>query len=591
MPRWLIVLATAVVVCGVDAQASWAAEGDSTWLSLGTDFSQKWRGGGGYLSPWKIIGFWLLFLAWVRTTDWISEDSQLLKLRWTMWNAIAFFSFFVALLLLWIVPWFAVGIVLLLTAYVAPLATYIVYRNKQVPSPSDRVLNSRHTRRWMIKKVNALGIKMEGAEIDPRELGPEIQLKAMGGAMERDNSINLITARQSPGYLPARELIDDALRQRATHIMLDYAPESVGVRYQVDGVWHDRAPLDRESGDSVLAVFKGVAALKIEDRRSRQSGSFGIDAGKEKFGGKITSQGTPTGERALVQFDQSKVPFKSLDEIGMRTKMQEQLAELFRQNGLFVFSSMPGGGLTTTVDVVLSSIDRFIRNFVAVSDADKLEREIENVHVTTFSSAEGETAASVLPKLIRTYPDVIVVRDVADLETLAILCEQAVEDRLVITTTRAKEAVEAMLRLMMLKIPPADFAGAVLAVLNVRLVRKLCEKCKEDYPPPAEVLKQLGLPAGRIESLYRPPTAPIDPKHPEVVCETCQGIGYQGRTGIFELIVVDDDMRNVLTTAPKLENLRAAVRKAKQRTLQEEGVLLVARGVTSIQELLRVLKQ
>jgi type II secretory ATPase GspE/PulE/Tfp pilus assembly ATPase PilB-like protein len=143
----------------------------------------------------------------------------------------------------------------------------------------------------------------------------------------------------------------------------------------------------------------------------------------------------------------------------------------------------------------------------------------------------------------------------------------------------------------MLKIPPAEFADAVMAVLNVRLVRKLCEKCKEAYPPPAPVLKQLGLPAGRIESLYRPPTGPIDPKHPDVVCEACQGIGYQGRTGIFELIVVDDDMRTVLTTAPKLENLRAAVRKAKQRTLQEEGVLLVARGVTSIQELLRVLKQ
>lgn len=101
----------------------------------------------------------------------------------------------------------------------------------------------------------------------------------------------------------------------------------------------------------------------------------------------------------------------------------------------------------------------------------------------------------------------------------------------------------------------------------------------------------MGLPAGRIEALYRPPTAPIDPKHPEVVCDQCQGVGYLGRTGIFELLVVDDDLRQVLATAPKMENLRAAARKAKHRTLQEEGVLLVARGVTSIQELLRVLKQ
>jgi type II secretory ATPase GspE/PulE/Tfp pilus assembly ATPase PilB-like protein len=228
---------------------------------------------------------------------------------------------------------------------------------------------------------------------------------------------------------------------------------------------------------------------------------------------------------------------------------------------------------------------------VAVTDVNKPEREIENLHVTTFSTAEGETPAAVLPKLIRTYPDVIVVRDVADLETLSILCEQAGQKRLVITSTRAKEAVEALLRLMMLKIPPAEFSGAVIGVINVRLIRRLCEKCKEAYPPPAEVLKQLGLPAGRIESLYRPPTQPIDPKRPDVVCDACQGIGYYGRTGIFELLLIDDDIRTVLTTAPKLENLRATARKGKQRSLQEEGVLLVARGVTSIQELLRVLKQ
>jgi type II secretory ATPase GspE/PulE/Tfp pilus assembly ATPase PilB-like protein len=161
----------------------------------------------------------------------------------------------------------------------------------------------------------------------------------------------------------------------------------------------------------------------------------------------------------------------------------------------------------------------------------------------------------------------------------------------VVTSTRAKEAVEALLRIMMLKIPPADFAAVVTGVLNVRLVRKLCEKCKEGYPPPAEVLKQLGLPAGRIEALYRPPTQPIDPKHPEVVCDVCNGLGYYGRTAIFELLVVDDNIRQVLTKAPKLENLRAMAKKLKHRGLQEEGVLLVARGVTSIQELLRVLKQ
>ena len=130
-----------------------------------------------------------------------------------------------------------------------------------------------------------------------------------------------------------------------------------------------------------------------------------------------------------------------------------------------------------------------------------------------------------------------------------------------ISSTRAKEAVEALVRLL-LKIPPAEFAEAASTVLNVRLVRKLCESCKEAYPPPPEVLKQMGVPAGRIENFYRPPTKPIDPKHPEKVCEACQGIAYRGRTGIFELLVVDEDLRSVLATQPKLELLRSAARKA-----------------------------
>jgi len=373
--------------------------------------------------------------------------------------------------------------------------------------------------------------------------------------------------------------------------MLDYSSQIVGVRYQVDGVWHDRSSLERPVGDPILAVFKGLAALKVADRRSRQKGQFGMKAETGKFTCKITSQGTQTGERALLQLETRDVPFHTLDELGMRQKMQEQLSELMTQPGLFVFSALPAGGLSTTIDQVLSHTNRFMRNFTEVLDADKPQRDIENVHPTTYSSSAGETPVSVLPALIRTYPDVIVLRDVADLETLSILCEQAGQERMVITSTRAKEAVEALLRLMMLKVPAAEFAPVVTGVLNVRLVRKLCEKCKEAYPPPAEVLRQLGLPAGKVEALYRPPTQPIDPKHPEKVCEVCHGIGFYGRTGIFELLVVGDEIRQVLTTAPKLENLRAMARKLRHRTLQEEGVLLAARGVTSIPELLRVLKQ
>ena len=349
--------------------------------------------------------------------------------------------------------------------------------------------------------------------------------------------------------------------------------------------------MERAGGDAVLEVIKNLGGMKVADRRSRQAGTINLEIAKQKLDCAITSQGTQTGERALLQFATKKVEFKSLDDIGMRAKMQEQLIGLLSQNGLFMFSSLPAGGLTTTMDVVLSNMDRFVRAFVAVNDEAKGDRDIENVAITTYSKAAGESPATVLPKLARTYPDVIVVREVPDVETLQILVDQVGEHRAVIMGIRAKEAVEALLRALMLKIPPAEFASVVVGVLNIRLARKLCEACKEAYPPPPEVLKQLGLPAGRVENLYRTPTVPIDPKNPEKVCEVCNGVGYVGRTAFFELLTMDDNLRQTLISTPKLDALRLAARKAKHRSLQEEGVLLVARGITSLQELLRVLKQ
>ena len=125
------------------------------------------------------------------------------------------------------------------------------------------------------------------------------------------------------------------------------------------------------------------------------------------------------------------------------------------------------------------------------------------------------------------------------------------------------------------------------AVLYQRLIRKLCPDCKVGYTPPADVLKKLGIPPGKVEQLYRPPK----PEEIEKPCKTCQAIGYLGRTGLFELLVVTDQMREILIKQPKLELLKQAARAAHQRSLQEEGVLLVAQGITSLQELQRVLQQ
>jgi type II secretory ATPase GspE/PulE/Tfp pilus assembly ATPase PilB-like protein len=243
------------------------------------------------------------------------------------------------------------------------------------------------------------------------------------------------------------------------------------------------------------------------------------------------------------------------------------------------------------MDTGIRSLDRFLRDVVVVEDAVRREHEIENAPVTTYNGAAGETPMTVLPKLARAYPNIYVLRELPDADTIGFLCEQINENRLSIGGLRAKESAEALLRVLVMKVPAADFAPAVLGVVNVRLLRKLCEKCKESYAPTPELLKQLGLPADRVTELFRPPSPPSpEEKKPPPPCQECQGLGYIGRTGIFELLVVNDAVRQALLKSPKMDVVKIAGRKAGMRTLQEEGIALVARGVTSLAELQRALK-
>jgi type II secretory ATPase GspE/PulE/Tfp pilus assembly ATPase PilB-like protein len=227
-----------------------------------------------------------------------------------------------------------------------------------------------------------------------------------------------------------------------------------------------------------------------------------------------------------------------------------------------------------------------LRDFVSIESEQHREREIENIDITTYNAAAGETPATILPKLIRKYPNVYVLRDFSDVEAVKLLLKEIDEDRLVVTSVHAKEAAEAPLRILQMKVPQRDFAEKLTAVLCMKLIRKLCDACKVAYAPTPDLLKKLGIPVGKIEALYRTPK----PEELEKPCPQCNNIGFVGRTGLFELLVADDKVREVLIRAPQLELLRKAARAAGMRTFQEEGLLLVAKGVTSITELQRILK-
>ncbi|MGA2616616.1 MAG: ATPase, T2SS/T4P/T4SS family [Thermoguttaceae bacterium] len=672
--RPIIIPLLAVVVLACSADWLWAGVVEETAYLRGG----SWRGPGNYLSWIKILACWLTFIAWIRSTSWVNRDVQEVRLDWRIWNPIVVGSFLVAMLLVWVLPWFWLDLPLLVAAYVGPLATYIVLRNRRVSSEL-RVLTPAHLRYWFATCLKGVGVKVAAEKGDPNVSGVPVNVFSRFADDPMLNAAKLLAARQSGGLPAARKILCDGLSARASAILLDYVSTAVVVRYLIDGVWLPQKTLERESADPAMQALKLLCGLNPQDRRGRQEGKFGVEysvfrgevlakidraeeafrqqraaeltrkladdrlsraklekqvvdavekEAREKFAtpvgiwtpidqerlpklpgidqptnlfaaleplkcpATLATQGTPNGERVVVRFEVKTARLTTLDDLGMRAKMQEQFKQLLdRPKGFVLLSAPPGGGLRTTMRVTLQSIDRFMRECITVEDEAQRCEEVENVALTTYQGAAQQTPATVLPTVFRLEPQVVVVRELVDSQTVRAICaEVAAKQRLVIGGARARDCAEALARVMKIDAPVPELAKQISAVLCQRLLRRLCDKCKVAYSPSTELLSQWGIPEGRVRTVFRPRQPKPTDEGPQDVCRECGGSGYKGQAAIFELLVMDESLRKLLAQMPKLEVFRAAARKAGMKTLQEEGVLLVARGITSLPELVRVLK-
>ena len=436
-------------------------------------------------------------------------------------------------------------------------------------------------------------------EIPIHERFPPVDFAGMGAADEKLNQGNLIAARQVPTFPMAGGLISHCMSRFGDRIMLDYTQDAAAVKFEIDGMWIPVEPYDRPNGDGILAVLKKIANLNVQDRRSRQEGRFGIAFQGNKFIGTITSQGVPTGELVLIRIAPKKPKFDKIEQLGMRPKMRERFKELVDQGqGMVVISTSPGNGLTTLWKVALETADKFVRDFISLEDKANKEEEVINVGPNFFDGPAGESPASILPRLLLKEPDAFVVPNFVNAQSLEMLCEQVNKfQKLVVTRSTGRDAAEALAQIFQYNTPVKEIARAVTMVLNARLIRKLCDKCKQAYDPDPQLLQKLNL-QGRVQHLYReftppPPEERVDEKGRPIeieICKNCNGIGYRGRTAIFELLEITDPIREAMIAQPNADAIRRAARAAGHRTLQEEGILLLAQGITSLPELQRVMK-
>lgn len=416
------------------------------------------------------------------------------------------------------------------------------------------------------------------------------------GQDDEEREENLEMVKPSPGYFTSSVLVADAIIKRSEVTVLDYTANQVTVRYQIDGIWHAGNPMDRETGDYMLATLKQLAGMDYRERRQRQTGNFGTEFQKSKQKIRLVSQGVATGERVVVYLTWKKDVIDKVGDLGMRESMQQQLKELLRfdNKGMLLISGKSGEGYTSAWRGVLNACDRLTRDFYVIEEEALVEEEVINFGSITFDSGKGETAMTPLPTLLLREPNVLAFNNLPDGKSVDEICDISNQhDMPVYVRAQGRNCIDAIRRVSKLKPDLGKFAKLLKFVVCMRTLRRLCPKCRIEYPPHPNLLKKLGLPAGRVGKLYKPfifRKGMLDEDEEEIQpCEHCSGIGYKGLTGIFELLTVTDELKKAIAKKADSKTLQKIAAANRHVSMLQEGAILVAKGATSVEELQRVL--
>ena len=543
------------------------------------------RGPGLYLNLFKFVPVVLIYLLWAWTTDWVEHDTkELNNLKFGIWNSVIFFSGVLGLILVLAIPIYFLGLGLLLLAYFVPLLSYVYVRNQTVPD-DQKVLTPYHFGEVANDLLFKLGMKplfnRDVGTVD--RAGPPITFVGKSQGTTKEDPSRVHQAEESRSFMAAKELVYDAVLRRATDIHLEPTTEQLSVRYRIDGILHAAEPFDRPTGDAVVNVFKVLSAMDISEKRKPQDGSFGAKLPGRDLDFRVATSGSKAGEKLVMRILDNSSAVTKLEDLGMRPKLIEQVRGLVTQpHGMFLCCGPTGAGKSTTLYAALREIDRYQKNIITVEDP--IEYQLDNVTQMEVNTKAGQTFATSLRSILRQDPDVIMIGEIRDQETASIACQAANTGHMVFSTVHSNDAVTALFRLLDLGVEPFMIASALSGVLGQRLVRLLCEACKEPYKPKPEFLKKANLPVEKVDVFYR------RPENPEQVCQQCGGTGYFGRTGIYELLVLTETMNDMIRENPSINKIKAEARKNGMIYLQEDGLRQVIQGRTSIEELLRVVK-
>jgi len=410
------------------------------------------------------------------------------------------------------------------------------------------------------------------------ELGEDDHLAALEG---RGDSIDLEELTEAASDNKVVRLLNlvllQAIRDKASDIHFEPFEDEFKMRYRIDGVLYEMIPPPPHLALAIVSRIKVMADLDIAERRLPQDGRIELTVGGNPVDLRISVLPTMFGESVVMRvLDRSNVSL-SLDKIGFRDDELKTVRTLIRKpNGIVVCTGPTGSGKTTTLYASLAELNEPETKILTAEDP--VEYDIDGLIQCQVFADQEVTFARLLRSFLRQDPDVILVGEIRDLETAQIAVQASLTGHLVFSTLHTNDAPSSILRLIDLGVEPFLLTATIEAIIAQRLVRRICTKCKETFVPTDEQLMELELKRDdvRNRTLYRGRG-----------CDNCNHSGYRGRRAIFEIMTMDDHLREMVTDGASTNQLRTEARKRGMRSLRESGLLSIYEGQTTIEEVVR----
>ncbi|MDD5382536.1 MAG: ATPase, T2SS/T4P/T4SS family [Candidatus Margulisbacteria bacterium] len=384
------------------------------------------------------------------------------------------------------------------------------------------------------------------------------------------------TAADAPVVKLVNLLILRAMAEKASDVHIEPTEKQVRIRYRVDGSLHDVSTAPNHLLASIVSRIKIMGRMDISESRMPQDGRFELSAEGKEADVRVSSFPTIYGESVVMRLLDKSSMRLSLGDLGFSAENLRRFEEIVKlPYGIILVTGPTGSGKTTTLYSTLHHIVTPEKNIMTIEDP--VEYELAGVRQSQINPKAGIDFPNALRSMMRQDPDVILVGEIRDLETARIAIQSALTGHLVFSTLHTNDAVGTLTRLVDMGIEPFLTSSAMAAAIAQRLIRTICPRCKVPYSPPKELLDKFNLKPDQEYKFYRGKG-----------CKACRGSGYQGRMGLFEVLAVDDKIRNLILNRANAAEIRQAAIQGGMKTLKEDGILKMLEGTTTPDEIMRV---